>query len=150
MGEILKNTHASKDSVWKPPDNDTIKINFDASFSRITRCSISGIIARNKEGLTMAACTFPWENISDPFMAEARACLQAIIMAEEMGFQDICVEGDALTIIRKLNFAEEDRSSISSLIKEIKGRVFNFRSLNFKHVPREANTAAHAMAKEGA
>ncbi|MBA0827921.1 hypothetical protein Goarm_012659 [Gossypium armourianum] len=37
-------------------------------------------------------------------------------MAEEMGFQDICVEGDALTVIRKLNSAEEDRSCISSLI----------------------------------
>ncbi|MBA0839171.1 hypothetical protein Goarm_004931 [Gossypium armourianum] len=44
-------------------------------------------------------------------------------MAEEMGFQDICVEGDALTVIRKLNFAEEDRSCISNLIQEIKGRT---------------------------
>ena len=60
MGEILQNTHDIKDSVWKPPDNDTIKINFDASFNRITRSSISGIIARDKEGLPMAACTFPW------------------------------------------------------------------------------------------
>lgn len=66
----------------------------------------------------MAACTFPWDNILDPFMAEARACLQAIVMAEELGFQDVCVEGDALTIIRKLN-------------------------------SREANKAAHEMAKEG-
>lgn len=118
MGEILQNTHDIKDSVWKPPDNDTIKINFDASFNRITRSSISGIIARDKEGLPMAACTFPWDNILDPFMAEARACLQAIVMAEELGFQDVCVEGDALTIIRKLN-------------------------------SREANKAAHEMAKEG-
>ncbi|MBA0839170.1 hypothetical protein Goarm_004931 [Gossypium armourianum] len=44
-------------------------------------------------------------------MAKEKACLQAVTMAEEMGFQDICVEGDALTVIRKLNFAEEDRSS---------------------------------------
>ncbi|MBA0669688.1 hypothetical protein Goklo_024635, partial [Gossypium klotzschianum] len=71
----------------------------------------------------MATCTYPWENISDPVMAEARACLQAIIMADDMGFQDICIEGDALTIICKLNFAEEDRSCISNLIKEIKGRA---------------------------
>ncbi|MFQ6651539.1 hypothetical protein Gotur_023825 [Gossypium turneri] len=97
----------------------------------------------------MAACMYPWENISDPVMAEAKACLQAIIMAEDMGFQDICIEGDALTIIRKLNSAEEDRSCISNLIKEIKGRGYNFRSLSFKHVPREANKAAHAMVKEG-
>ncbi|MBA0821648.1 hypothetical protein Goarm_018491 [Gossypium armourianum] len=45
--------------------------------------------------------------------------------------------------------SDEDRSCISNLIKEIKGRGYNFRSLSFKHVPREANKAAHAMAKEG-
>ncbi|MBA0821847.1 hypothetical protein Goarm_018682, partial [Gossypium armourianum] len=33
-------------------------------------------------------------------------------MAEEMGFQDICVERDALTVIRKLIAAVEDRSCI--------------------------------------
>ncbi|MFQ6641008.1 hypothetical protein Gotur_016694 [Gossypium turneri] len=85
----------------------------------------------------MAACTYPWEKISNPVMAKARVCLQAIIMAEDMGFQDICIEGDALTIIRKLNSAEEDRSCISNLIKEITGRGYNFRSLSFKHAPRE-------------
>ncbi|MBA0845487.1 hypothetical protein Goarm_022952, partial [Gossypium armourianum] len=82
-------------------------------------------------------------------MAEARACLQAIIMAEDMGFQDVCIEGDALTIIHKLSSADENRSCISSLIKEIKGRCYRFRRLSFKHIPREASKAAHAMAKEG-
>ncbi|KAK5820251.1 hypothetical protein PVK06_025297 [Gossypium arboreum] len=82
-------------------------------------------------------------------MAEAMACLQAVTMAEEMGFQDILVEGDALTIIRKLNSAEDDKSSISSLIKEIKGRGNRFRRLRFEYVPREANKMAHGMALEG-
>ncbi|MBA0827920.1 hypothetical protein Goarm_012659, partial [Gossypium armourianum] len=42
-------------------------------------------------------------------------------MAEEMGFQDICVEGDALTVIRKLNSAEEDRSSHGMALE---GRIY--------------------------
>lgn len=54
---------------------------------------------------------FPWENIADPVMVEARACLQAITMAEEMGFQDICVEGDTLTIIHKLNSREANKAA---------------------------------------
>ncbi|KAH1073597.1 hypothetical protein J1N35_025925 [Gossypium stocksii] len=108
---------------------------------------VGGIAAANKTDIDQHAVDT--ENISNPIMAEARACLQAIIMAEEMGFQDICVEGDALTIILKLNSAEEDRSSISSLIKEIKRRVSNFKRLSFKHVPREASKVAHAMANEG-
>ncbi|MBA0549559.1 hypothetical protein Golob_020582 [Gossypium lobatum] len=97
----------------------------------------------------MAACTYPWENISNPVMEEARACLQAVTLAKDMRFQDVCIEGDALTIIRKLRSADEDRSCISSLIKEIKGRGCRFRRLSFKHIPRKANKAAHAMAKDG-
>ncbi|MBA0859145.1 hypothetical protein Goshw_003715 [Gossypium schwendimanii] len=80
-------------------------------------------------------------------MAEARACLQAVTLAEEMGFQDVCIEGDVLTIIHELRAADEDRSCISSLIKEIKERGYRFRRLSFKHIPKEANKAAHAMAK---
>ncbi|KAG8478291.1 hypothetical protein CXB51_028103 [Gossypium anomalum] len=134
---------------WSPPGNDTIKINFDATFNQHTRRSNSGVIARNKDGLVMAACTFLWAYISGPVMAEARACLQVVSMAEEMGFHDICIKGDSLTIIRKLNTAEEDKSEISSLVKEIKGRAYIFRSVRFRHIPREANKAAHGMAMEG-
>ncbi|MFQ6623649.1 hypothetical protein Gotur_003346, partial [Gossypium turneri] len=61
-------------------------------------------------------------------MDEVRACLQ-----------------DALTVIRKLISAVEDRSCIRSLIQEIKGRTSKFRSLQFTHVPREANKVAHGL-----
>lgn len=82
-------------------------------------------------------------------MVEARACLQAVILAEEMGFQDVCFEGDALTIIRKLRATDEDKSCIRNLIKEIKEKGRRFRRLSFQHIPREANKVAHAMAKYG-
>ncbi|KAA3467045.1 reverse transcriptase [Gossypium australe] len=118
---------------WKHPEGNIIKINFDASFNQYTKRSVLDIIARNKDGLVMAACTCPWDNIPDPTTAEARACFQAIDMAEGMGFQEICVEGDSLTVIKKINSVVEDRSTISSLIKEI----------------REANKVAHEMASEG-
>ncbi|KAA3465129.1 reverse transcriptase [Gossypium australe] len=111
--------------------------------------SVLGVIARNNEGLVMAACTYPWDNTPDPITTEARACLQAIIMAEEMGFQEICVEGDSLTIIKKVNSLEDDRSKISNLIKEIRGRLPKFRATSSRHIFREANRAAHEMAREG-
>ncbi|PPD88713.1 hypothetical protein GOBAR_DD14357 [Gossypium barbadense] len=40
----------------------------------------------------MASCTYQWKNIPDPTTAEARACFK-----KELGFRDVCVEGDALT-----------------------------------------------------
>lgn len=33
MGEILKNVHEINNYVWKPPIDNVIKINFDASFN---------------------------------------------------------------------------------------------------------------------
>lgn len=55
----------------------------------------------------MASCTYQWKNIPDPTTAEARACFK-----KELGFRDVCVEGDALTVIRKLKSAEKDRSTV--------------------------------------
>ncbi|MBA0826189.1 hypothetical protein Goarm_011068 [Gossypium armourianum] len=60
----------------------------------------------------MALCTYPWDNIMDPKTVEARGSLKVVSFAEELGFRDMCVKGDALTIIQKLKSSEEDRSSI--------------------------------------
>ncbi|KAA3472633.1 reverse transcriptase [Gossypium australe] len=149
LGELSKQTSGNQERRWNPPERNTIKLNFDASFNQNMEKSVSGVIARNNEGLVMVACTYPWDYTPDPITAEARACLQAIIMAEEMGFQEICVEGDSLTIIKKVNSLEDDRSNISNLIKKIRGRLPKFRATSFRHIPREANRAAHEMAREG-
>ncbi|KAH1045473.1 hypothetical protein J1N35_036257 [Gossypium stocksii] len=89
-GEVLKSRNENNNNVWQPPRGDVIKINFDMSFNQNQHTSVSGIVAQNKEGLVMASCTFPWENIADPTTAKAKACLQVVTMAEEMGFQDMC------------------------------------------------------------
>lgn len=70
-------------------------------------------------------------------------------MAEEIGFYEIQVEGDALTVIRKLNLETKDRSCIRVYIQEIKRKSLGFIIIKFKHVPRVANIVAHGMAMEG-
>ncbi|KAK5811005.1 hypothetical protein PVK06_026322 [Gossypium arboreum] len=149
MRQASRHANEVEKDIWTPPKDDTIKINFDASFNQHTGRSVSRILVRNKDGLIMAACTFPWENVPDPVMAEARACLQAVTMAKEMGFQDVVVEGDALTVIRKLKSSDDDLSNIRSLIREIKGRACRFKSLSLEYILREANHAAHGMARVG-
>ncbi|KAG8473535.1 hypothetical protein CXB51_035829 [Gossypium anomalum] len=132
-----------------PPRGDRIKINFDAAFNKSQHKSVSGIIARNNDGEVMASCTYPGVNMADPTTAEARACLQAVNMAEELGFQEVDVEGDALTVIRKINLESEYRSYIRGYIQEIKRKAGSFRSIKFLHIQREANRVAHRLAKEG-
>lgn len=54
--------------------------------------------------------------------------MQAATFIEELGFREVCIEGDALIVIKSINAVEEDKSRISNLIIEIKGRTPNFRS----------------------
>lgn len=59
------------------------------------------------------------------------------------------MEGDALTVIKKLRSVENDRSVIGNIIKEIKDRIPKFRSLSFRHVSRMANETAHGLETRG-
>ncbi|MBA0554275.1 hypothetical protein Golob_013390, partial [Gossypium lobatum] len=67
----------------------------------------------------------------------------------ELGFQDICVEGDSLTVVKKLNDEHNDRSEIADIIKELKNRYSRFRNISFRHTFRSANGAAHGIAFYG-
>ncbi|KAK8603914.1 hypothetical protein V6N13_096380 [Hibiscus sabdariffa] len=64
---------------WSPPSGDTIKINFDASFIAHLHLSFSGVVARNAEGLIMAAGIIPHHFVANPELAEAYACVDALI-----------------------------------------------------------------------
>ncbi|MBA0696099.1 hypothetical protein Goari_002685 [Gossypium aridum] len=68
-----------------------------------------GVLIKNSLGLIMAACTYPHYGIADAFVAKAQACEQAINFAVEIGFKLVQVEGDSLTIIKKVNSATQDK-----------------------------------------
>lgn len=59
-------------------------------------------IARNEQGEIMGACFYPFCEVADVFVAEARACEKAVLFTLEMGFSRVVIEGDSLTIIKKL------------------------------------------------
>ncbi|MBA0715824.1 hypothetical protein Golax_014705 [Gossypium laxum] len=108
-----------------------LKKNFDASYQGHQNRSISGVIIRNNEGLVMASCVYPVANVRDPTMTKAWVCFQAVTFVEKLGFRDVCVEGDALTVIRKLRDRENDKSVIGNLVNEIKIEVQGSGDLSF-------------------
>ncbi|GMI91218.1 hypothetical protein like AT4G29090 [Hibiscus trionum] len=80
---------------WVPPSGEEMKLNFDAGFNANNKTSISGIIVRNSEGQIMAAATYPHRNVPSPEIAEGLACYKALVLALDLGFSRIAVEGDA-------------------------------------------------------
>ncbi|KAK8606864.1 hypothetical protein V6N13_052617 [Hibiscus sabdariffa] len=134
---------------WFPPDSSTIKLNFDAAFNNSTNTSVSGIVARNSQGLVLAACTFPHSAVADAFSAEALACESAVTFASDLGFRSVQVEGDSLSIIKKFNAATMDRSLISPIISDIQTLRGSFDNITFSFVGRQGNMVAHELAKLG-
>ncbi|KAK8548039.1 hypothetical protein V6N12_060966 [Hibiscus sabdariffa] len=139
----------SKDVKWYPPVDDTIKINFDVSFNPSSKSSAFGIIARDSHGLVMAACSHPHSEVADAFIAKAIACERAVSFAADLGFRSVQIEGDSLSVIKKLTSATTDRSIISPIINDIRIQRNLFERITFSFVGRAGNAAAHELAKLG-
>ncbi|KAK8595413.1 hypothetical protein V6N13_016784 [Hibiscus sabdariffa] len=81
-------------------------------------------------------------------MAEALACFQAIVFAKDAGFRRIVVEGDSLTVIKKVNCNILDKSIIAPIIHDVKEAAMNLESISFCFARREANNATHVLARD--
>ncbi|MBA0753339.1 hypothetical protein Gogos_021872, partial [Gossypium gossypioides] len=135
--------------LWRPPDYDIIKVNFDASYLHVKKLTITAALARDYRGEVVEADTYLMEDVDDAFVAEARACERALRLASMKGFRRLIVEGDSLSVIKKLNTQEEDRLVIKSIIHNIHRLQMGFDKVTYIFVPRSVNSAAHALAMEG-
>ncbi|XWS37578.1 hypothetical protein CRYUN_Cryun19dG0056100 [Craigia yunnanensis] len=66
-----------------------------------------------------------------------------------MGMKNIILEGDALTVINKLQTREHNLFPIETLIFEAKLRASQFISNKFNHVRRTNNEVTYLLAKYG-
>ncbi|KAH1047537.1 hypothetical protein J1N35_038321 [Gossypium stocksii] len=66
------------------------------------------------------------EYVPDSFVEEALATIQALRFADELGFRNIELEEDSLTVVRKRKEPTENRSYISALMKDEKEIGNNF------------------------
>lgn len=63
-----------------------MKVHFNATFHQLTKKATVGILVRNKKGLLMEVCTYPYENVVDSTATNEKACLRDIIFIEELRF----------------------------------------------------------------
>lgn len=79
---------------------------------------------------------------------QALACLQAVQKGLDLGYWQVVIEGDAFSVIRKIQSVKEDRSEISPYITNIKSLRKRFIKC-FKKISRNGNGVAHVVAREG-
>ncbi|KAH1090585.1 hypothetical protein J1N35_017842 [Gossypium stocksii] len=85
------------------------------------------IVIRNRRGDVFGSTIVINSYILTVFVAEALACLQAVRLGLDLGLQEVVIEGDALTMVKKLQKNRRDESIISAYIEDSKSMCLNFR-----------------------
>ncbi|KAK9006371.1 hypothetical protein V6N11_035412 [Hibiscus sabdariffa] len=116
---------------WHTPVENVIKLNCDATYDAQSNKSFSGVICRDSARLIMASFTSPQSHVADAFMAEALACLQVVNCARDLGFSRVIVEGDSLTVFKKVCSKTANVSLISPVIYDIRVVAKGFEDVTF-------------------
>ncbi|XVF03667.1 hypothetical protein REPUB_Repub05bG0013100 [Reevesia pubescens] len=137
------------DGKWEKPTSNYVKVNFDGATNAALHMGGRGAIIRDGGGAVLGACSMPHFGISDPLTVEAMAAVEALKFTEEMGFNDIALEGDSVKVVNLLKDEGFDRSCIGNLIMEGRRRLQGFRKSQVLHIRRKGNLAADSLAKYG-
>ncbi|KAM7259774.1 hypothetical protein ACFE04_015515 [Oxalis oulophora] len=113
--------------VWRPPNDDSIKISFEASFSNATGTSHLGCVAQEKDGVILEAIDRCFGRVESTLIAEAKAALQGVWLAIRLQIPKVILEGD-----NQLSWKELSKP----------GRSF----VDCGDIKREGNRVGHALA----
>jgi len=72
---------------------------------------------------------------------------KSLEFAKDMSFLNLIAKSDASNVVLALNAHQLSPNYVDSIIQDCISFKDSFRSLNFLHVRREANQAAHYLAK---
>ncbi|KAK8680171.1 hypothetical protein V6N13_109124 [Hibiscus sabdariffa] len=78
-----------------------------------------------------------------------KGMMKVVILVRELGFSKIVVEGDSLTVIKKLYLVVADTSTIGPMIYDIRVVAQGFVHVSYSFVRRQANIVPHALASKG-
>jgi ribonuclease HI len=106
-----------------------------------------GILIRNEDGGIVAARALQIPFVVDPLQAEALASWYGVSFGREMGGTKVILEGDSLVVMLALMREEVRNQAHGLLLEDIRSTFSNFLSLEVHHIQREANMAAHVLAK---
>ncbi|MBA0756448.1 hypothetical protein Gogos_020650 [Gossypium gossypioides] len=135
-------------SKWKHPPDQFVKINFDAAYVERSSQSALGIVARNSEGKVLLACSKIHNQAASAFAAEAITCRSATQLGIDMKWENIIIEGDSLSIIKKCRTKSHDKSLIGAYIHDIQQISLKTQKCSFEYIPRTANCLAHSIVTE--
>lgn len=140
-----KKTRSAK---WSLPAAGIWKVNVDgAARGSPGTCGIGGILrnARNEiKGFFSKNL-----GIGYAFEAETMAVLEALSLCHQHCIQNIIVESDSTIVVGWINSRRNRPWKLAGVLNQIDALIPLVRCLEIRHVFREANTEADALAKRG-
>jgi hypothetical protein len=94
-----------------------------------------GEVARSRYAY-LSAWSKPYNDLTDPLVAEALALRDDVIIAKLRGYPKVVMETDCLEIVNLWNTRHGSRAVVVSIIQEIGELVLSFSSISIQHVMR--------------
>ncbi|XP_023914568.1 uncharacterized protein LOC112026118 [Quercus suber] len=132
---------------WAPPPAGSYKANFDVALFEESNFAETGVVFRDCMGEVIGALSQKILLPQSVEHAEALAASRAVQLATELCLFDVIFEGDSLRVITAINSAEACRAMFGHIIEEIRGHSLSLARCQFKHIRREGNSLAHALAR---
>lgn len=132
---------------WEKPPVGFVKLNWDASVDRKGKKMGIGLIVRDHAGGVVAMACETKDHIQDPAVAEAIAARRGVELSGELGIRRLLLEGDALQIVQAISSDVGVWVPYGVIIEDTMQMLQRFQEHDVMHIQREANQAAHHLAK---
>uniref|UniRef100_A0A803PDD5 RNase H type-1 domain-containing protein n=1 Tax=Cannabis sativa TaxID=3483 RepID=A0A803PDD5_CANSA len=132
---------------WTPPTNQGLKLNVDAAVNIDLKILGCGALVRDCCGNVIAAISKSVEGCFRSDEMEAKSLFHSLNWALQLQLPITHIETDALRVSTALNSASTNLSSFNDLISDIRYLLSFFSGVTISHVRRDANHAAHGLAK---
>ncbi|KAM6563234.1 hypothetical protein CsatB_023232 [Cannabis sativa] len=133
---------------WVPPTESNLKMNVDAALDSSRNKIGIGVIIRDSTGRVIAAMSKPVVGNFKSQEMEAKAMFWGLQWAKQLQLQPHCVETDCLMLVHALQGKQSQLSSFHDLVEDISYHLSSFSNACISHVRRDANQAAHGLAKQ--
>ena len=124
-----------------------MKINYDRAVFRETNEVGHRAIVRDNEGRVLASLAKKIPLPQSVVDVEVTAARRALILAKELQFYSIVLEGDSAIITRALQAEELSLASFGNIIEEAQSYAKTFHSFKVNHINQRGNSVTHKLAR---
>lgn len=132
---------------WRAPEAGWIKCNVDAAFQATNGTAASGLALRDYEGRVCGGRAKWYDHCLNALTAEALACRNGMLYAQERGVQKLMLETDCQVLVNLWSGRACQKSEIDSLLKQMDGLSRSFEALELMFISRNCNILAHECAR---